>query len=150
LKVSANNNGHWIRGDVKLNGIPVVLDYRKPRDADADVRVQATLDENARNKLGFDLNGLLSGPVPVKLAGRVPSHEGESRFTVEADLTQAKVDNLLPGWSKSAGQPGRATFAYINKSPGTRFEDMVIEAPNTSVKGSIEVDPAGEVQMASF
>ena len=45
------------------------LDYRKPRDGDADVRVQATLDESARSKLGFDVGGLLNGPVPIKLAG---------------------------------------------------------------------------------
>ena len=61
LKVTANNHGHWIRGDVKLNGVPAALDYRKPRDADAEVRIQSTLDENARNKLGFDLGGFLSG-----------------------------------------------------------------------------------------
>src|SRR5438876_5863417 len=50
LKVSANNQGHWIRGDVKLNGLPAALDFRKPRDADPEIRVQATLDENARRK----------------------------------------------------------------------------------------------------
>jgi hypothetical protein len=151
LKVSANNQGHWIRGDVKLNGIPANLDYRKPRDGDADVRVQATLDESARGKLGFDVGGLLKGPVPIKLAGRVPSQEGgDTRFAIEADLTSAKVDNLLPGWSKAAGQAGRATFTLVNKTPGTRFEDIVVEAPNTSVKGAVEVDAAGEVQTASF
>jgi hypothetical protein len=151
LKVSANNQGHWIRGDVKLNGVPANLDYRKPRDADADVRVQATLDESGRNKLGFDLGGLLKGPVPIKLAGRVPSQEGgDTRFAIEADLTSAKVDNLRPGWSKAAGQAGRATFTLVNKTPGTRFEDIVVEAPNTSVKGAVEVDAAGEVQTASF
>ena len=73
LKVTANNQGYWIRGDVKLNGVPAALDYRKPRDGDADVRVQATLDENARNKFGFDLGGILTGPVPIKLSGRVPA-----------------------------------------------------------------------------
>ncbi len=56
LKVSANNQGQWIRGDVKINGIPAALDYRKPRDGDADVRVNATLDENARSKFGIDLS----------------------------------------------------------------------------------------------
>jgi hypothetical protein len=151
LKVSANNQGHWIRGDVKLNGVPANLDYRKPRDGDADVRVQATLDESARGKLGFDVGGLLKGPVPIKLAGRVPSQEGsDTRFAIEADLTSAKVDNLLPGWSKAAGQAGRANFTLVNKTPGTRFEDIVVEAPNTSVKGAVEVDAAGEVQTASF
>src|SRR6266511_1914219 len=111
LKVNANNQGHWIRGDVKINGVPAALDYRKPRgDVDAEVRVQATLDENSRNKLGFDLAGFLSGPVPVKLNGRVPANGGDSRLSVDADLTQAKVDNLLPGWTKAQGKQARATF----------------------------------------
>src|SRR5271166_6422990 len=105
LKVSANNQGHWIRGDVKINGLPAVLDFRKPRAADPEIRVQATLDDNARNKLGFDLSGILVGPVPLKLNGRV-ARDGDSRFAVEADLTQAKVDSLLPGWSKAAGEAG--------------------------------------------
>ena len=46
LKVNANNQGYWIRGDVKINGVPANLDYRKPRDtADAEVRLQSTLDD---------------------------------------------------------------------------------------------------------
>ena len=119
LKVSANNQGHWIRGDVKINGVPAALDYRKPRDGDADIRVQATLDENARSKFGFDLGGFLTGPVPIKLSGRVPAHDGDSRFAVDADLTQAKVDNLLPGWSKAPGRSGRATFTLVSKAAVT-------------------------------
>ena len=126
LKVSANNLGHWIRGDVKMNGVPSVLDYRKPRDGDADVRVQATLDENARSKFGFDLGGVLTGPVPIKLSGRVAANDGDSRFAVEADLTQSKVDNLLPGWVKPPGRPGRATFTLIKQPPATRISVQTV------------------------
>jgi hypothetical protein len=148
LKVSANNLGHWIRGDVKINGVPSVLDYRKPRDGDADIRVQATLDENARSKFGFDLAGFLTGPVPIKLSGRAA--EGESRFAVEADLTQSKVDNLLPGWVKPPGRAGRATFTLIKQATATRIEDLVVEGAGTSVKGTLEVDAAGDVISANF
>ena len=150
LKVSANNQGHWIRGDVKINGVPAALDYRKPRDGDADIRVQATLDENARSKFGFDLGGFLTGPVPIKLNGRVPANDGDSRFAVDADLTQAKVDNLLPGWSKAPGRSGRATFTLVSKAAVSRFEDLVIEAPGGLVKGTVEVDSGGEVLSANF
>ena len=149
LKVSANNQGHWIRGDVKINGLPAVLDFRKPHDVDPDIRLQATLDENGRNRLGFDLGGSLLGPVPIKLSGRIP-REGDTRLAVEADLSQAKVDNLLPGWSKAPGEVARATFTLINKSQAMRFEDVLIEAPGTSVKGMVELDSSGDVVAANF
>ena len=151
LSVSANNNGYWIRGDAKINGVPAALDYRKPRDADAEVRIQATLDESARSKFGFDLGGYLNGSVPVKLNGRVPANNSDnSRLTVDADLTQARVDNLLPGWTKAQGKPARATFTLVKQPGMTRFEDLVIEAPGVSVKGMVEVDGSCEVQSASF
>ena len=151
MKVSANNQGYQIRGDVKINGVPATLDYRKPRgDGEAEVRVQATLDENARGKLGFDLGGYLSGPMAIKLNGRVPSVEGESRYAVEADLTQTRVDKLLPGWIKLAGRPARATFNLVNRPQLIRFDDLSIDGPGTSVKGMLELDGAGQVLSANF
>jgi hypothetical protein len=93
---------------------------------------------------------LLTGPVPIKLSGRVPANEGESRFAIEADLTQAKVDNLLPGWLKAPGRAGRATFTLVNKPAGTRFEDLVIEGSGAAAKGAVEVDSAGDVVSANF
>src|SRR5262249_28048965 len=103
-----------------------------------------------RNKFGFDLGGILTGPVPVKLAGRMPAQEGDSRIAVEADLSQARIENLLPGWSKAAGRAGRASFTLINKPGATRFEDVVVEAPGASLKGAVELDAAGEVVTANF
>jgi len=150
LKVTANNVGHWIRGDVKINGIASVLDYRKPRDGDADVRVQTTLDEAARSKFGFDLGGLLTGPVPIKLSGRVAANDSDSRFAMEADLSQAKIDNLLPGWLKPPGRPARASFTMINKPGSTRIEDLMVEGAGASVKGTVEVDASGDVVSANF
>lgn len=151
VRVTANNQGYQIKGDVKLNGAPAMLEYRKPRgDADAEVRVAATLDEAARARLGFDLSGYLSGPVPIRLGGRVPAVEGDSRYAIEADLTQAKIENLLPGWSKSPGRAARATFTIVTRQQQTRFEDIAIEAPGAVVKGTVELDEAGDVATANF
>jgi hypothetical protein len=151
LRVSANNQGYHIRGDVKINGVPAALDYRKPRgDADAEVRVRATLDESARTKFGFDLGPLIAGPVPVKIDGRVPAVEGESRFAIEADLTQARIDKLLPGWLKPAGRSGRATFTVVTKPQLTRIDDLVLESQGASVKGALELDENGEILTANF
>ena len=152
LHVAANNQGYWIKGDAKLNGIPAALDYRKPRgDGDAEVSIRANLDEAARSKLGFDLAGYVSGSVPVKVNGRVAAFEGgESRFAIDADLTPARIDGLLPGWSKSSGKTSHATFTAVRGPQSTHFDDIVIEGSGSSAKGSIEVDENGQVQSANF
>jgi hypothetical protein len=152
LHVAANNQGYWIKGDVKLNGIPAALDYRKPRgDGDAEIRIQSTLDETARSKLGFDLAGYVNGPVPVKVNGRVAAFEGgESRFAIDADLTQARIEGLLPGWTKASGKQTHAAFTAVKGPQSTRFDDITIDGSGSSVKGSVEVDENGQVLNANF
>jgi hypothetical protein len=151
LRVTANAGGYQIRGDVKVNGLPATLDYRKVKgEPDAEMRIQATLDDAARTRFGLDAGNTISGPVPVKLAGRAGGGERESRFTVEADLSQATIDNLLPGWVKPAGKPTRASFVLVGKPQSTRFEDLLIDGSGALVKGSIEIDDGGEIVSANF
>ncbi|MGH6770363.1 MAG: hypothetical protein ACRECO_15225 [Xanthobacteraceae bacterium] len=151
LRVRADTQGYQIKGDVKINGIPASLDYRKTRaEPEAEVRVQAILDERARTRLGYDLTGYVGGPMPVKIHGRVPLEGGESRYSVEADLTQARIDRLLPGWTKPAGRAARASFTVVNRTEAIRFEDIVIEGSGTSVRGMVEIDADGDVIAADL
>ena len=107
------------------------------------------LDDAARARFGFETGPALTGPVPVKLAGRL-SADKESRIAVEADLTQAKIDNLMPGWVKPSGKPNRATFTVVSKDKATRFEDVVIDGSGALVKGSAELDSSGDLVSANF
>lgn len=151
LRITATNQGYQIKGDVKIGATPATLDYRKPRpDADAEIRIQATLDEAARAKLGFDTGSAVTGPVLVKLQGQVAATDRENHFSVDADLTSAKIDNLLPGWVKPQGKATRANFTLISKAQSTRFEDIAIEGAGTLVKGSLEVDGSGDIVSANF
>src|SRR3954452_296573 len=152
LKLTANSQGFFTRGDVKIGGLPATVDYRKPAgDTDAEVRIQATLDDAGRARLGFGMGDTLSGPVPFKLQGRVAYlNDKESRYQVEADLKDSKITELLPGWWKAAGRATRVTFTVIDKPQVTRFDDIVIDGPGTLVKGMIELDQSGEIALASF
>lgn len=152
LKLSANAQGFQTRGDVKIGGLQAAVDYRKPAgDADAEIRLQATLDDAARARLGLSLNDAVTGPIPVKMQGRAGSGDRESRFVVEADLKDAKVTELLPGWWKVPGKPARVTFTLIDRSQqGMRFDDVTIDGPGTLVKGMIELDANGDITLASF
>jgi hypothetical protein len=147
LKVTANNQGYQVKGDVKINGQAASLDYRKPSEGDADIKVQATLDDASRARLGFDLGPAVSGAIPIKLSGKIG---GDSRFGIDCDLTQLKLDNILPGWVKVPGKSSHAVFNVVQKPQSTRFEDIVIDGPGVSIKGSLEVDQNGDLMNANF
>jgi len=148
LKVVANNQGYQVKGDVKISGQAASLDYRKPAEGDADVRLQATLDDASRARLGLDLGPAVSGAMPLKLTGKMGDHD--TKMGIEADLTQLKLDNILPGWVKVPGKAGKATFNVVPKAQSMRFEDIVVEGGGVSIKGSLEVDQNGELMNANF
>src|SRR5712671_1063931 len=150
LKVVANNAGYQVRGDVKINGQLASLDYRKPAEGDADVKLAATLDDASRARLGLDLGPAVSGAIPIKLIGKIGSGDHDSRMGIEADLTALKLDNILPGWVKVPGKSGRATFSVVQKAQSTRFEDIVVDGGGVSIKGSLEVDQNGDLLNANF
>ncbi|MBR1086543.1 hypothetical protein JQ621_03545 [Bradyrhizobium manausense] len=151
LKIVANNQGYQVKGDVKINGQAASLDYRKATDGDADVKLQTTLDDASRARLGFDLGPAVSGAVPVKLSGKIAgSPDQTTKLGIEADLTSVKLDNILPGWVKLPGKAGKATFKVVPTAQSTRLEDIVIEGGGASIKGSLEVDPNGDLMNANF
>jgi hypothetical protein len=152
LKVIASNQGFAIKGDVKIGGTPASLEYRKARaDSDAEINLQAMLDETARSTFGIDPGATISGAIPLHLTGRMGSGpDRDIRFAVEADLTPAQLDGFLPGWVKPAGKPARATFTLTAKPQSTRIDDLLIEGAGGGVRGTVELDGSGELQTANF
>jgi len=148
MKIVANNQGYQVKGDVRINGQPASLDYRKLGNGDADIKMQATLDDASRARLGFDLGSGATGPVGVKLAGRIGG--SDSKIAIDADLTPLKLDNLLPGWTKPSGKGAHATFNVVQKPQSTRLEDIVIDGGGVSIKGSLEVDQNDNLINANF
>jgi hypothetical protein len=150
LKVIANNQGYQVKGDVRINGQSASLDYRKPNEGDADIKLQATLDDASRARFGFDLGPAVSGAIPIKLIGKIGGADRDSRLGIDADLTALKLDNILPGWVKVPGKSSRAVFNVVQKPQSTRLEDIVIDGGGVLIKGSLEVDQNGDVINANF
>lgn len=151
LRITGTNESYLIKGDVKIGGQPAALEYRRRLgQPDADIRLQMTLDDAARARFGLEFGSGVSGPVPVKLTGKAGAPDRESRFSLEADLTAAKIDNVLPSWVKPAGKASRAAFVLVQKPQSTRFEDIVIDGGGATIKGMAEFDRNGELMSASF
>jgi hypothetical protein len=149
LRVNASPQGFRVNGDARIGNALVAVDYRKRPDGDAEARAQTVLDDAARSYLGFELGGALTGPIPIKFNGKIAA-VGDNRFAVDADLTQVKVADLLPGWNKAAGKPARATFVLIERPQSRRIEDLSLEGSGARMKGMIELDGAGELVQANF
>ena len=152
LRVSATNQLYEIKGDVKVAGAPAQIEYRKLKgETDAEVKLQATLDEASRARFGLDVGPALAGPMPLKLIGRVGQDDREGRFNVEADLTNTKVENLLPGWVKAPGRQARMAFTLVKqKGGGLRLDDLLIDGQGVLAKGAVELDSDGDLQSANF
>ena len=151
LKANATKDGFQIKGDVKINGTPATIDVRKQKDdADAELHMQATIDEAARRRLGMDLGTTVTGNIPVKVVGHVGDNARDEGLNIEADLTPVKIDNLLPGWVKQAGRPARATYLMTKSGKSVRFDDLSIDGSGATVRGSIEFDSNNEVSSVNF
>jgi len=151
LRVSANNQSYEIKGDIKVGGAPASFEYRRVKgEPDAEIRLQATLDEATRARFGLDLGSTVIGALPMRLSGRVGSDDREGRFNVEADLTAVKIDNLLPGWVKPAGRPARVAFTLAKEKSFTRFDDFLIDGQGVHARGSVDLDSNGELQSVNF
>lgn len=151
LRAHATNKRYEIKGEAKVGGAPAQIEYRKvANEPDAEVRLQATLDEAARMRLGLDFGNAVAGALPMKLAGRVADGDQAGRFDVEADLTPVRIDNLLPGWVKPPGRPARVSFTVSGDKSRLRFDDLLVVGQGVHAKGSVDLDGNGEVLAANF
>ncbi len=150
LRVTASDDGYEIKGDVKINGTPATLSLLKRNTGDAQVRLQAKLDEAARRRLNIDFGDSVTGAIPVKVSGTIGQDPKQNRLNVEADLTPVAIDNLLPGWLKPAGTPAHASYTLAKTDKSVRFDDLTISGSGVNVKGSIEIDKSGDIQSANL
>ena len=152
LRVTANNQSYEIKGDVKVAGSAAQIEYRRLKgETEAEVKLTATLDEAARTRFGLDVGPALAGPMPMKFTGRVGTDDRDGRFNVEADLTNTKIENLLPGWVKPPGRQARVAFTLVKqKVGGLRFEDVLIDGQGVLAKGTVDLDGDSELLAANF
>jgi hypothetical protein len=151
LHVEADSRRFEVKGEARVNGIPTTLEFRQAAgEPFADLRLQAVLDDAARRRLGVNFGNAVSGNIPITLAGRIGGDDSKNQINVDADFTPAKVDELLPGWVKPAGKPGRMTFSLVKTPKSTRLDNLTLESQGGLAKGSIELDQSGDLVSANF
>ncbi|MCB1420464.1 MAG: hypothetical protein KDJ74_16260 [Notoacmeibacter sp.] len=120
----------------KLNGMDARLVIVEPIGPGGPAASQeVTLDLSAKSlaSLAPGLDGILEGPVSVKLSGQ------SGKQAVEADLGRANLSIPWMGWSKGAGVPGTARFVLDSQGRNTTIRDLKIEGKSFQMAGDIRL-----------
>lgn len=138
-----------IRGEGRVGGERGAIELRQDAKGRGEAGLTMTLDNAARQRRGIGPEAGISGPVQVKVVqplGRTP----EAPPRIELDLTRAAIAGAIPGFTKPAGRPGRASFTYVADKDGPDIEDLTIDAAPVLVKGRVSLDKQNAFESASL
>jgi AsmA-like C-terminal region/Protein of unknown function len=142
----ADRNALKIAGDGELLGAATHVDVARALGEEGSATVTFALDAAGRAKRGLNFGSWLTGPLPIKLKAPLTRASAE----VEIDLTPAGVDNPVPGLSKPAGKPGKATFLVKPTPEGASLSNIAIELGVPMLHGSAQMDPDGAIESATI
>ena len=142
----ADRNMLKIVGDGELLGAATHVDVSRAPGEEGSATISFALDAAGRAKRGLNFGAWLTGPLPIKLKAPLTRANAE----VEIDLTPAGVDNFVPGLSKPAGKPGKATFLVKPSPEGASLSNLAIDLGVPMFRGSAQMDPAGAIESATI
>ncbi|WP_442753972.1 AsmA-like C-terminal region-containing protein [Methylocystis sp. JAN1] len=147
LRVIADHAGLRVNGSGRIYGAPATLDVRRGFGEKGPAQAQLTFsfDEAARQRAGYAVAGV-SGPVAAIV--RTPLPVEDLNTHIELDLTRTGFDNPVPGLSKPAGKPARASFVIARRGEGMALEQFNFDASPAQAQGVIELGKDGAFRAA--
>ena len=142
----ADRNTLKMVGEGQVLGAPVHIDVGRAPGEEGMATLTFTLDAAARAKRGLNFGSWLTGALPVKL--RAPLSRASA--DVEIDLTQAGIDNPVPGVVKPAGKPGKATFQVKPAPDGGTLSNIVVDLGTAMMRGSADLGTDGSIASAKI
>lgn len=152
--LSFDRSGFVLKGDGKLLGAAVAIDLRQPKPGSpGEAVVSLALDDAFRARRGLPTAPQLGGVIPARVivpVGR-PASAGKPPARVEADLTRASINGLLPGWNKPAGKAGRLGFTLVEAAGGgMELRDITLDAAPALARGSATLSGEGNLERADL
>lgn len=141
LAVAYENGGVLLKGEGRIGGTPATVEVRQPKGQAGEAVIAMTLDDAARARRGLAFGPQLTGPLPVRIVAPLAKGPRGGAPKVEVDLTRAALDDLVPGWSKPAGRPGRLAFTWHETAPDIR--DILLEAGTVQLRGTATTGAEG-------
>jgi hypothetical protein len=142
------------KGDILFNGVPAKISWQKRLDAGADeqppLKITARLDNADRETLGFAVNHMVSGDVPVVITVKRDAN-GKTLTSVLADLGGAELILETLPWQK---QPGRAASLRFDIARGkdgrTELQNFKITGEDIAIEGWVALDAKNQLKAFYF
>lgn len=151
VRIKANGDGLLINGEGLLAGAPSQFEVKQAKNSPTqDATVSMIIDDALREKKQMRTQNLLNGPVTLSL--KLTGIGGQKiKGTGDLDFQKASVAGLIPGWTRPAGKPGKATFSFsLLPDQSIKLSDLVFDDPSISFKGSAEIAPEGDLKSVSL
>jgi hypothetical protein len=147
LTIAYDRGDLAVKGSGKLAGSTAAIDLQKNRQG-GQASVAFSLDEAARNRRGLSFGSQLTGTIGLKAS--LPLGEAApSVIFVEADLAKASIDQLVPGWVKPAGRPGKLSFTLVD-GPTSEIKDLQLDSGSVQLRGHATLTSEGGLEKAEL
>ena len=137
-------------GEMLIAGVATKLSWQYIKDAplanQPPVRLQASLDEADRDKLGIKINHIVSGIVDVEV-NLIPRADGGVGARVRANATKAAIAMSSLAWVKPAGRPTQLEFDVV---PGKKYpvllDNLRVAGDGIAIQGRAMLDAKYELR----
>jgi hypothetical protein len=149
LTVSFDRSGLLARGEARIGGDRGQVELRQNSKGQGEATISLTLDNAARQKRGLGPEAGIAGAVQARVIKQLGKN-ADAPPRVELDLSKAAIDGAIPGFSKAAGRPGKASFTYLADPDGPDLDDFVLDAPPALIRGKIELNRQNGFESAAL
>ncbi|UKJ73188.1 AsmA-like C-terminal domain-containing protein [Azospirillum brasilense] len=146
LTLALDMNAMTVKGNTKLDGIPVTIDWKEQFTSTAKgprtrIAVKGDVDAQDLRSHGIDLAEHVEGPLGADVLFTVDQRR---RFGLTAGLnlekTHLRIDEL--GWEKKPGVPGTGKLALeFQKDRVTRITGLSVDAGGLRAQAVVDLAP---------
>lgn len=145
LVLEGNPKSYTVKGSGTVDGLKAEVDLILGTAAPESTAFSVSLDDEARERLGFRFGNLLKGPVLAAINSVDPTHQ-----QVALDLKQARISLPFLGWEKGAGVPATASFIMEKTATQRNVTNFVLSGKGFEASGSLSFGEDGRLRSLEF
>ncbi len=141
LVLEGNPKSYTVKGKGNLDGLDATVDLILGAGAPETSAVSIRLDDDTRERLGFGLGNLVTGPMLAAV-----THPDDARQQIAIDLKQSRISLPFLGWEKGPGVPATASFLMEKTSTGREITNFQLSGKGFEARGTLSFGLDGRLR----